>query len=180
MIRSVVILLVLCCALWPALAFPAANLELEDVVQSLRAYDDKFVAHPVITLDLDDAIATFHELWLIGRHGARLAGRNKALATDFHILENRAHTAARAGMQARPSFRRSKPLPPEPIDHLTLAPADPILIKPVVLRTGQLVATVVARGEEAQDAIRRILMRFPLWGDDSTWIYRPPPRAWSR
>lgn len=139
------------------------NPELERLVQALRPFDDRFVRQPPLELPLHDAIELFHQLWQLGRRGVRLAGADRALAADFRVIERQSHTVVRAGMQAAPGFR---------VDVRT---RQPIVTIEEERRTGALVATMVARGDLVVAAIGRILSRFPLWGDDAAWGYRPPP-----
>lgn len=135
--------------------------ELEALVQELRPFDDYFVKHPPIELHVDEAIDTFHQLWALGRKGIKLAGKDRMLANDFQIIASRSRVATFAGITAQPYVRiaRRDQAP-------SISPSDE-------RRTVQMVATVVARGEEVQRAISRILTRFPLWTDDAAWGYRP-------
>ena len=140
------------------LAAPA----LEAVVQELRPFDDHFVHHPPLELTLDESVDLYHRLWQLGRRGVRAAGADRELAAEFRTIEERARVAVHAGLQARRGFRVNR------------RDALPVLTPEDERRTVQMVATVVARGEDVMRAISRVLARFPLWTDDAVWGYRPP------
>lgn len=134
---------------------------LEAVVQDLRPFDDRFVQHPPLQLELEEAIDIYHRLWLLGRRGVREAGPIPELARDFRTIEEQSRVAVFAALQARPFFRVDRRDTP------------PLVLPEQERRTVQLVATVVARGEEVVRAISRVLARFPLWTDEPVWGYRP-------
>lgn len=137
--------------------------EVEALAQELRSYDEQFVKRPPLELTIPDAIETFHRLWHLGLKGVKAAGKDAELAKDFREIAEKSRVATYAAMSAEPFFR------------VALRTDLPRVSPEHERRTGRMVATVVARGEEVQRAISRILTRFPLWTDDAVWGPRPLP-----
>lgn len=153
-------------ALLIALVFapPLHAPEIEALVQELRPYDEAFVKKPPIALTIPEAIEIYHRLWRLGLKGAAAAAKDAPLAKDFREIAEKARVATHAALTAEPFMR------------VALRTRPPRVSPEHEARTVKMVATVVARGEEVQRAISRILARFPLWGDDAVWGTRPPPR----